>query len=124
MRTRYQEARRRAALARDEARLASVEARRAESEYHASILSLMGDEAVAPGCEVGDGFLIYHEVRVTEPWHVSLVRLDERPRATIATTRRPCAHCGRVVPLITRARYCGASCRVAASRARHAEATA
>ena len=51
-----------------------------DEDGYAIIRSLMGSEDVEPGLERGDGFFIAHEVRVTEKDHVSLVRLDERPR--------------------------------------------
>lgn len=119
MRSRFEEAKRRAMLRAEEARLAKVEAKRAAAEYHSSVMSLMGSEAVAPGCEVGDGFLIFHEVRVTEAWRPSLVRLDERPRVRPAKGSKTCAHCGQGFMGHGKARFCGGTCRVAAYRAAH-----
>ena len=52
-----------------------------------SLESLMGSEDVEPGLERGDGFFMAHEVRATEPWHVSEVQLDERPRVASAKVR-------------------------------------
>jgi len=80
--------------------------------------SLAEDEAgtvadVLPAGDYGvlsrrDGFVEYHEVRVTEPWRPSLVRRDERPRVSAPTSRKPCAHCGATFKGIARAKYCGA----------------
>jgi hypothetical protein len=51
-----------------------------EDDGLGNIRALMGSEDVEPGLERGDGYYIAHEVRVTEKDHVSLVRLNERPR--------------------------------------------
>lgn len=65
-----------------------------------------------------DGFVEYHEVRATEAWRPSLVRLDERPRVGASRGVKPCTHCGEPFKGINRARYCSDACRQSAYRAR------
>ena len=53
------------------------------------------------------GFIEAHEVRVTEPWRPSLVRLGERPRVGASASNKQCAQCGTTFRGINRAKYCG-----------------
>jgi hypothetical protein len=81
MRTRFEEAKLRAAQRREDARLDALERREARGDgATVRVLDIMGADDVEPGLERGDGFFIAHEVVATEPWHESLVRLGERPR--------------------------------------------
>ncbi len=93
-----------------------------ESFSDAEIRDLMSAEDVLglPGMEWNPGgFVEAHEVRVTEPWRPSLVRLGERPRVALSVITRKCDHCHE--PYAARrasSRYCGATCRQSAKRAR------
>lgn len=79
----------------------------------------MGSADVEPGLEAGDGYFISHEVRVTEPWRPSLVRLGERPRVADSTSTKKCQQCRTEFRGINRARYCGLpDCNRARTRAR------
>ena len=63
------------------------------------------------------GFIEAREVRATEPWRPSLVRLGERPRVSLAQITRRCDHCHETyVARRQSSRYCGATCRQAAHR--------
>ena len=85
-----------------------------------AIQDLMGskDELGLTGMAWNDGgFIETREVRVTEPWRPSLVRLGERPRVGLSTITRKCDHCREpYAARRTSSRYCGSTCRQAAHR--------
>ena len=65
------------------------------------------------------GFIEARDVRATEPWRPSLVRLGERPRVGSSATTRKCDHCSTTYKAArSTARYCGGTCRQAAKRGR------
>ncbi len=93
-----------------------------EDDGLGDIRDLMGskDELGITGMEWNPGgFIETRDVRATEPWRPSLVRLGERPRVQPSATTRKCDHCGTTYKAArSTARYCGPTCRQAAGRAR------